>query len=63
MIAGIKTANLERVNKNDVIGYTWLFVYESIHSYVEGKHVPPERKYYAITTRAAATLQVIEKLY
>ena len=63
MIAGIKAATLEWVNKIDVIGCTWIFVYESTHSYEGAQHVPPERKYYACTARAAATLQVIEKLY
>ena len=28
MIGGLKTVNLAWVNKNAMIGYTWIFVYE-----------------------------------
>ena len=36
MIGGIKTVNLEWVNKVAIIGYTWIFVYESLRRY-EGR--------------------------
>ena len=39
MIDGFKTVNLEWEQKFSVIGYTWLFVYETDHSYEEEKHV------------------------
>ena len=39
MIGGVRTINLTWVNKITVIGYTWLFVYESAHSYEEKIHV------------------------
>ena len=35
MIGGFKSVNLARKNKVDVIGYTWLFAYQSPHSYEE----------------------------
>ena len=41
MIGDFKNVNLAWVNKNAVIGYNWLFVYESSHSYEEGMLVPP----------------------
>ena len=36
MIGGFKTVNLAWVNKIAMIGYTWLFVYESLRRY-EGR--------------------------
>ena len=33
MIGGFKTVNLAWINKFAMIGYTWLFVYESAHRY------------------------------
>ena len=42
MIGGFKTENLSWINKIAVIGFTWLFVYESAHSYEEGMHAPKE---------------------
>ena len=39
MIGGYKKVSLARVNEIAVTGYTWLFVYESAHSYEEGMHV------------------------
>ena len=42
MIGVFKIVNLAWVYKFAVIGYTWLFVYESVHSYEEGMHVTPK---------------------
>ena len=33
MIGGFETVNLAWVNEIDVIGYTWVFVYESAGRY------------------------------
>ena len=33
MIGGLKTVSLTWVNKNVVLGYTWLFVYQRARSY------------------------------
>jgi len=40
MIGGFTTVSLAWVNKIAVIGYPWLFVFESDKSYEEGMHVP-----------------------
>ena len=41
MFGGFKTVKSVWMNKNALVGYAWLFVYESAHSYEEGMHVPP----------------------
>ena len=41
MIAGFKTVNLVWVNKVTMIGYTWLFVYESARRYEGRTNVAP----------------------
>ena len=56
MIGGFKTVSLAWVNKIAVIGYPWLFVYESFHSYKEGMHVPPT------SLRAAHRLREVIRL-
>ena len=41
MIGPFKTVNLTWVNKNALIGYTWLFVYESARRYKERMNAAP----------------------
>ena len=40
MGGGFKNLNFAWINKNAVIGYTWLFVYQRTHSFEEEIHVP-----------------------
>ena len=43
MFGGFKTVNFSWVNKI-MIGYTWLFVYESAHKYEGQMNVAPSRQ-------------------
>ena len=41
MTGGFKTVNFAWVNKTAMIGYTWLFVYESARRYEERMNAAP----------------------
>ena len=61
MIGGFKTVNLSWVNKIAMIGYTWVFVYESARSY-EGRMdaAPESEKFWGIL---CGSLEMIFLLY